>query len=281
MAESDQCTEAVCIHTRKIYDSCRDKDCAEDLRVYPTAESQAYIESAFSVRPRSATLLNATVNVDEISFNRGYYTVDVTYFYEVTGETFPGENPVRGLAVFNKRVMLFGSEGSAKFYSSDSVLPLFSPQQPIAVVETVNPLILNMRIVDTRPRELAGDVSQVPESIMTYFGNLVLSNGPRTLLATLGQFSIIRLERDSQLVVPVYDYCFPDKECPGGSDEDPCSLFSRIRFPVEEFFPPDTIDAAEDYRAAMQNLNCAAPSPVPPPAPAPANQNQNPPRRSN
>ena len=27
--------EAVCIHTRKIFDSCRDKDCVEDLRVYP------------------------------------------------------------------------------------------------------------------------------------------------------------------------------------------------------------------------------------------------------
>ena len=36
MAESQEITEAVCVHTRKIYDSCRDKDCAEDLRVYPT-----------------------------------------------------------------------------------------------------------------------------------------------------------------------------------------------------------------------------------------------------
>ena len=26
--------EAVCIHTRKIFDSCRDKDCVEDLRLY-------------------------------------------------------------------------------------------------------------------------------------------------------------------------------------------------------------------------------------------------------
>ena len=29
--------EAVCIHTRKIYDSCRDKDCIEDLRFYCAA----------------------------------------------------------------------------------------------------------------------------------------------------------------------------------------------------------------------------------------------------
>ena len=35
----DNC-EAVCIHTKKIYDSCRDKDCIEDLRFYPTVSSQ-------------------------------------------------------------------------------------------------------------------------------------------------------------------------------------------------------------------------------------------------
>ena len=101
--------EAVCIHTRKIFDSCRDKDCVEDLRVYPTVCSQAYIDSAFSVRPRSAELLYAHVNVEEITFNRGYYTVDVTYFYKIKGETFPAGNTVTGLAIFDKRVMLFGS----------------------------------------------------------------------------------------------------------------------------------------------------------------------------
>ena len=46
MDENQEITEAVCIHTRKIYDSCRDRDCAEDLRVYATAASQAYIDAA-------------------------------------------------------------------------------------------------------------------------------------------------------------------------------------------------------------------------------------------
>ena len=27
--------EAVCVNTRKIFDSCKDKDCVEDLRVFP------------------------------------------------------------------------------------------------------------------------------------------------------------------------------------------------------------------------------------------------------
>ena len=60
---------------------------------------------------------------------------------------------------------------------------------------------------------------------------------------------IVRLERDTQLVVPAYDYCMPEKECPGTITDDPCTLFSRIHFPVEEFFPPDSISETEDYRS--------------------------------
>ena len=115
-SESGRCS--MNIHTSKIFDSCKDKDCVEDLRVYPTVSSQALINSAFSVRPSSAVLLAADVNVDPISFNRGYYTVDVTYFYKVTGSTFPGGCEVTGLAIFDKRVILFGSEGTVKVFSS-------------------------------------------------------------------------------------------------------------------------------------------------------------------
>ena len=45
--ESSACIrEAVCINTSKIFDSCRDKDCVDDLRVFPTVTSQSYIENA-------------------------------------------------------------------------------------------------------------------------------------------------------------------------------------------------------------------------------------------
>ena len=111
--------EAVSINTRKIFDSCRDKDCIDDLRVFPTLTSQSYIDTALSIRPRRAELLYCAVNVEPISFNRGYYTVDCSYFYRVTGETFPGGLTVQGLAVFDKRAMLFGSEGSVKTFSSE------------------------------------------------------------------------------------------------------------------------------------------------------------------
>ena len=69
----------------------------------------------------------------------------------------------------------------------------------------------------------------------------MLSGGQRRLFVTLGQFSIVRLERDAQLVIPVLDYSIPTKECcdaAGGScSEDPCEMFSRIPFPAKQFSP--------------------------------------------
>lgn len=242
--------EAVCIHTRKIFDSCRDKDCVEDLRVYPTCGSQAYIDSAFSVRPRSAELLYVHVNVEEITFNRGYYTVDATYFYKVTGETFPAGCHITGLAIFDKRVMLFGSEGSVKTFASDIVGSVPSHDMPIGVVESVDPIALHMKLVDCDCSTPADTEDRtIPECITGAFDeDLEFTNPCRRLYVTIGQFSIIRLERDTQLLIPAYDYCMPDKECQGSTEDDPCTLFSRIRFPVEEFFPPNGAECDESYR---------------------------------
>ena len=62
----------------------------------------------------------------------------------------------------------------------------------------------------------------------------------RRLYVTLGQFSIVRLERDVQLVVPMVEYAIPEKECcdsEGCCTEDPCEMFSRIPFPARQFTP--------------------------------------------
>ena len=241
--------EAVCVNTRKIYDSCRDKDCVDDLRVYPTESSQAYIENALNIRPKSATLLNVDVSVEPVSFNRGYYTVDCTYFYAVTGETFPAGQTVTGLCVFDKRVMLFGSVGNVRTFCSDG--SLMGADLPTAVVSAVDPICLYCKLADTET-VIATELEHrsIPEGIRAAFTEkLVFNDTARRWFATVGQFSIIRLERDTQLVVPAYDYCLPEKESPVTVTDDPCTLFSRIHFPVEEFFPPDSISESEDYRS--------------------------------
>ena len=113
--------EAVCIHTKKIYDSCKDKDCVEDLRFYPTQASQAVLDRALSVRSGRAELLHAYIDVEPAGYNRGFYTVDIRYFYRITADAIVGAArplEISGLAVFHKRVLLFGSEGSARSFSS-------------------------------------------------------------------------------------------------------------------------------------------------------------------
>ena len=243
---------SVNVHTSKILDACRDKDCIDDLRVYPTAGSQAAIDTAFSVRPGSATLLYADVDVDAISFNRGYYTVDVSFFYLITGETFPGGIPVRGLAVFDKRVILYGSEGGVKTFSSDrtpgaGIRP--GRAAPVAVVEAVDPIALNLRIGEDCGGMEEPARRSFPAEILDAVGeDLRLTGGGKRLYVTLGQFSIIRLERDYQFTLSGAENFLPGKECIGSGDDDPCALFSRVHFPVEEFYPPDSLPRGENYR---------------------------------
>lgn len=232
--------EAVCVHTGKIFDSCMDKDCIEDLRLCIGPISQAIVNASISVRPRSAELLHADVRVEDINFNRGCYTVDVTYFYKVRGEAFPGGCTVSGLAIFEKRVILYGGEGGSKIYSSDgSRIHRHSTSLPTAVVEAVDPLPLSMRISDAVLADTSdSELQNIPAEISECFDEEIV-NCPvgKQLYVTLGQFSIIRLERDTQLCIPAYDYCIPEKECVGG-EEDPCALFASIPFPINDFFPP-------------------------------------------
>ena len=73
----------------------------------------------------------------------------------------------------------------------------------------------------------------------------------RNLFATIGQFSMIRLERDTQLLIPAYDYCIPDKACESTTEDDPCAMFSHIEFPLDEFFPSDIVRPETDYRSLV------------------------------
>ena len=49
------------------------------------------------------------------------------------------------------------------------------------------------------------------------------------------------------LLIPAYDFCVPQKECIGATDDNPCDLFDRISFPVDEFFPPERGDFDDDF----------------------------------
>lgn len=89
--------------------------------MYPTRCSQEIIDRAQSVKAKCAELMYAYIDVEPVTFNRGFYTVDVRFFYRITADAFIGAaRPVEicGLAVFDKRAVLFGSDGGAKVFSS-------------------------------------------------------------------------------------------------------------------------------------------------------------------
>lgn len=244
--------EAVCLDTRKIFDSCRDKDCLEDLRLYPTQESQSIIERAVSVKAGKAQLLYVYIDVEPVGFNRGFYTVDLRYYYRVTADAFVGAvHPVEisGLCVFDKRVILYGSESGAKVFSSEvnyggADHQLHRSDMPTAVVEAVDPVVLGVKLVDVcecRPCCCCDcELTEVPPCICGCFGcDLCFGNDCKRVYVSLGQFSIIRLERDAQVVVPMLAYSIPTKECcdSGGCTEDPCEMFAKIPFPAGQFSP--------------------------------------------
>ena len=240
--------QAMAIHTRKITDSCRDKDCIEDLRVYLTAGSQATLDNAASARVRCAELLYTYIDVEPVAFDRNHYCIDVTFYYQITGEAMTGAIhpiPLYGLAVFTKRAVLCGEDSRSHIFRSDTRIgepdgiTRVRANRPTAVVEVLDPMVLSSRVRDICDRSESGPV-QIPGNIRSLFDDeLVLSSDRRRLYVTLGQFSIIRLERDAQLIVPVLDYAIPTKECSDnpGCAEDPCELFSRIPFPTRQFAP--------------------------------------------
>ena len=200
--------ESVCIHTRKIFDSCRDKDCVEDLRFYPTAAAQEVLSASQMIKGGTAELLYVYTDVEPVTFNRGFYSVDMRFYYRVTLQVCTGTpryTEAEGLCVFDKRCILFGSEGNDKIFSSDTVFD---------------------------------------------------DSSGRRLYVTLGQFTLVRLERDTQLLVPVYDYCVPQCQCECGSQEDPCGLFRSVAFPMNEFFPPNSVETPCDYNSTKSYCAC-------------------------
>ena len=110
-------------------------------------------------------------------------------------------------------------------------------------------MVLSSKVKEVSDCGCAEVLAQIPGGIRSQFDEeLVLSGDRRRLFVTLGQFSIVRLERDVQLIVPVLDYSIPSKECcdvPGGT-EDPCEMFSRIPFPSTEFSPRSCDSANEN-----------------------------------
>lgn len=247
--------EPICMDVARIYDSCGAKDCLRNLTVFFTAQNQAIIDTATSVRITKVSALTSTIEVDEVAFRRGFYSVDETFYFLCCCEVYANGTAVpvtlTGIAVSTKRVVLYGGDGCVKRFSSNAPIVIDRSELdccsctgtlPTATVQISSPMAL---AADLKPVTCAVIVPFIPEEIASLFvGDFVAPNAQR-VVTTIGIFTITQLSRDVQLMVPTYDFCMPRKECDDGA-EDPCERFSRIDFPTDAFFPPSADDCDKD-----------------------------------
>lgn len=223
------------------------------MRVYFTERDQMVIDHSTSIRARKVEVITTYIDVEALPFNRGYYSCDLTFFFEVEIEAFCGHTmpptTLCGVGMFQKKVILFGSEGNVRVFSSEfraganDLQELPGQNVPRCTVQVADPVILSARLVEPCDRCKCDCCcncccSDIPMCICNrYGGNFCDENENKAVYVTIGIFSIVQLSRNVQMLVPVYDYCLPSKECCPTTD-NPCDLFKKMCFPVNEFFPP-------------------------------------------
>lgn len=246
--------DMVCVDTYRVLDSCRDKDCFEDVRVYLTERGQEILDHTSAVRVKNARVQWSNIDIGAMPFNRGFYQIAIRIFAKIECEACiaPGNiEEICGIAAVEKKVVLFGSEGNVNVFKSSGgdcgfcAVPgsgrcTASTNLPIAVLETVDPIVLDSKIVEPRRSCCCCcSVDEIPESVCAAVGNRLWDGDScNRLLVSLGFFSVVRLERPAQYLVSAVEYSVPEKECAAVEEDDPCSVFRRMKFPVSEFCPP-------------------------------------------
>lgn len=246
--------ETVCIDTYRVLDSCRDKDCFENVRVYLTEFGQEIVNRTDTIRTKCAHIIRTCINVEPVPFNRGFYQITIRYYVKLVLEACINMSRAQefdGVAVVEKRVILYGSEGCVSIFRSgvsddiccsENNAATFTTNMPIATVEVAEPVVLGAKIVEANKCNFIPccvcPCDCIPENVTAHLGGNLCDSDERQLYVALGFFSIVRIERPAQYLVNVAEYCIPDKECVLGEDDDPCSLFKSMAFPVNEFYPP-------------------------------------------
>ena len=244
--------ENICIDTNRVLDSCRDKDCFENVRVFLTDFGEEIIERTSIVRAKCAKIVSAYIDVNDVPFNRGFYQLNIKMYVKISFEACISQGNIQefeGIAVVEKKVILYGSEGNVNVFKSDKHVSGFcaptpcegscSNNLPTAVLETVDPIILNAKIMEKRHDRpnpcCCCSCDDIPEGVTRNINGTLTEDGCRYLVASIGVFSVIRIVRPSQFIIQATEYTVPDKECLSHSEENPCDIFKCMAFPTHEF----------------------------------------------
>ena len=129
--------EAVCVDCGRVYDSCCDRDCLEDLRVYFSPADQETVNNSAGARVRSCEILNVCIEVEPVTFNRGYYSVDMVFYFQLNCDVYPvlSTTPVNlnGIALGTKRSFFSEATETLKpiqAFTIPTAEPAAFPQRP-------------------------------------------------------------------------------------------------------------------------------------------------------
>ncbi len=260
--------EAVCVQAEKVYDHCREKDCIEDAVVDFVEDVHCLIEKAVKVKVKEAEVVKVLADLDDVPFKRGFFTVNVRYKIKVCVEfcyrdqfnNLVSSDPKVGFVWFAKTVILFGSEGQVKVFSTTDNdfcahggdgdgcgcgATIQQDNMPNVKVEVAEPLVLNTQIKRIHCHPVRPFDDEMMDEIEDETENAAAGRRffpPRRVVVTIGLFSIIKLTRLVQLLIPAFNFCIPTRECVASTDENPCDLFETIDFPFDQFFPPQVFD---------------------------------------
>lgn len=245
-------SETVCIEADRILDSCRDKDCFEDVRVLLTDFGNDIIEHTSNVRAKNACITWTHIGIDPIKFNRGFYSVTIKFYIKITFEAClcgGRSQEFDGVAVLEKRVILYGGESNVSIFKSNPDASDYcavpepccaTKSAPTAIVEVVDPVILNSKVREAEDNCCCCCCccADIPAGVCSHINGELADSSGRYLTVSLGIFSVVRIVRPAQYLVNATEYCVPDKVCVSSEEDDPCAIFKNMAFPTAEFCPP-------------------------------------------
>ncbi len=248
--------ETVCVETNRILDSCRDRDCFENVKVFLTEGGQEIIDHTTQVRVKDVCIAWTYIGIDPVQFNRGFYSITIRFYIKLIFEgcVCPGRSQeFDGIAVLEKQVVLYGGDSGVSIFRSSTDASGFCAEPepcykertvPTAVVEVVDPIVLNVRVLEPvhpEPVCCCCCACDVPDTIASCLSASLSGGGNenegRCLVVSLGIFSLVRVVRPAQYLIQASEFIIPDKECVSANPGDPCEIFRSMAFPVNEFAP--------------------------------------------
>lgn len=234
-----------CIDTYRIYDSCREQNCFENLPVFLTDITLGRLGAQKDLQAKQIKILGVKLKRTSVPFQDGLIRIGATYYFSATLTN--GTDYYSGLAIGNKEYCLYAGKSDTVTFracvseNECSGDEFATRQTPLLVVlECAEPIPLCTEFRSFIPENAPNKGLEIPRFIADNFeGTFQVAQSPKGFFTvTVGLFSIIKTERKNSIVVPACDYCIPGAKCTDQApSEDPCTFFGKMPFPMEEFYP--------------------------------------------